>query len=53
MDETKIKNTEARRFFKAFLVNREINRQFYIRIPEEQFDYRMVDAPTRKSDSPI
>lgn len=52
MDISKISNPEAKRFFDNFFQNREINREFYSRVPEENFDFRMVDIPERKSDSP-
>jgi uncharacterized damage-inducible protein DinB len=52
MDISKITNPEAKRFTSSFLADREINREFYIRVPEEKFDFRMVDTPQRRSDSP-
>lgn len=52
MDISKITNPEAKRFLRAFLADREINREFYNRVPEESFDFRMVDTPQKKSDSP-
>lgn len=39
-------------FLDQFLVNRKINVEVYKRIPEEKFEYRMVDTAQRKSDSP-
>jgi len=52
VDISKITNKEASRFIKAFLADREINREFYSRIPEDKLDFKMVDTPERKSDSP-
>lgn len=52
MDLTKITNPEAKRFLSQFLTDREINREFYSLIPEDKFDFRMVNTPLRKSDSP-
>lgn len=51
-DLTEITNHEARRFADSFFTNRAINKEFYRRVPEDKFDYRMVDTPQRKSDSP-
>lgn len=52
MDISKVTNPEAKRFINAFLADREINKEFYNRVPENQFDFRMVDNPQKKSDSP-
>lgn len=52
MDLSKITNPEAKRFINAFFADREINCEFYKRVPEDKFDYRMVDTKERKSDSP-
>lgn len=52
MDITKIKDPQAKAFIDQFLRDREINKEFYKRVPEDKFDYRMVDTPERKSDSP-
>lgn len=52
MDISKVKNPKARDFLEIFFTNREINREFYKRVPEEKFDFRMVDTKQRKSDSP-
>lgn len=51
-DISKVKNPDARRFLNQFLVNRAINREYYTLVPEDKFDFRMVDTPTRKSDTP-
>jgi len=52
MDTTKITDPEGKRFIQQFFSDRTINREFYERVPENKFDYRMVDTPQRKSDSP-
>ena len=52
MDISKITNPQAKMFIETFLANRNINREFYKRVPEDNFDFRMVDTPKRKSDSP-
>lgn len=51
-DFSNVKNSEARRFLEQFFRDRAINREFYERVPEEKFDFRMVITPKRKSDSP-
>lgn len=52
MDISKVTNPKAKDFLKTFFANREINREFYERVPENKFDFRMVDTSERKSDSP-
>lgn len=52
MDITKITDPEAKRFIQQFLTDRAINKEYYERVPEDKFGYRMVDTPERKSDSP-
>lgn len=52
IDISKIINPEAKAFVNQFLKDREINKEFYRKIPEDKFDFRMVDTPKRKSDSP-
>jgi hypothetical protein len=34
------------------MLHREVNREFYRRVPAEKLDYRMVDTKTRRADSP-
>lgn len=46
-----ILNPEAKMFLEKFTKNRAINREFYEKVPEDQFNFRMVDTPERKSDS--
>lgn len=49
---SKIGNSEVRTFLEQFMNDRAINKEFYERIPDDKLDYRMVDKPERKSDSP-
>lgn len=46
-----ILNPEAKMFLEKFSKNRSINREFYEKVPEDQFNFRMVDTLERKSDS--
>lgn len=46
-----ISNRDAQRFFNEFMRNRQINIDFYERVPEGKFDFRLVDTNERKSDS--
>lgn len=52
IDLSKVTNPEAKRFLRAFFGDRQINKDFYQLVPEDKFDYHMVDTPERKSDSP-
>lgn len=52
MDISSITNQDAKRFIEQFFRDRAINREFYEKVPTEKFDFRMVDTPERKSDSP-
>lgn len=52
MNISKISDPQAKAFLEQFLRNREINKEFYKRVPEDKFDFRMVDTHERKSDSP-
>lgn len=51
-DTSQITDPEAKRFAISFLQDRAINREYYERVPEDKFDFRMVDTPSRKADSP-
>ena len=44
--------SEIQRRFASFRSDRKVNREFYEKVSEELFDYRMVDTAERKSDSP-
>lgn len=50
--KSEITNPEARAFLGDFMLKRGINREFYNLVPEDKFDFRMVDTPKRKSDTP-
>jgi uncharacterized damage-inducible protein DinB len=52
MNTSTIASAEARNFLWRFRLNREVNREFYRRVPAEKLDYRMVDSKTHRSDSP-
>lgn len=52
MNSSKITNQEAKAFWEQFRRDREINKEFYKRVPEDKLDFRMVTTPQRKSDSP-
>jgi hypothetical protein len=52
MNTQNITDPEAGRFIKQFLIDRQINKDFYQLVPEEKLDFRIVDTPARKSDSP-
>ncbi len=47
-----IGNREVRKFYAVYWSQRQIVHEFYARLPEQQFDYRMVNRPERRSDSP-
>jgi len=52
LDISTIKNPQVRQFYALYWSQRQIISDFYSRLTEEQFDYRMADTPGRKSDSP-
>ncbi len=52
IDISRITDPEAKRFLGQFFRNRAVNREFYKRVPDDKFDFRMVDTNARKSDSP-
>jgi len=52
LDISSIKNPEVRHFYALYWPQRQIVYDFFTRLTEEQFDYRMVDTPERKSDTP-
>jgi len=52
MDFSKVTNQEARRFLTSFFLHREINREFYCQVPENRYDFRMVNVAEKISDSP-
>ena len=52
IDTSNITNSEAKRLIDTFLGNRAINREYYELVPDESFDFRMVNNSERRSDSP-
>ncbi|MEN9328699.1 MAG: hypothetical protein RI947_1507 [Candidatus Parcubacteria bacterium] len=52
MNFSTVTNQEAMKFLSQFFGDRAINKEFYQRVPKDMFDFRMVDTPRRKSDSP-
>lgn len=52
MDLTKISNEEVASFLRTFFTNRNINKDFFKLLPNNKLDFRLVDSPNRKSDSP-
>ena len=52
MDISKITNPEVKAFLAQFARDRGVNTEYYKRVPEDKLDFRMVDTPERKSDSP-
>lgn len=52
MQSSRITKPKAKEFWNQFLLDREINTEFYRRIPNDKLDFRMVDRPDRRSDSP-
>ncbi len=47
-----IENQGVKEFYGLHLAQRAIIRDFYTLLPDSQFEFRMVDRPERKSDSP-
>ena len=52
MDISKVTNPEAKAFLAQFARDRGVNSEYYKRVLEDKLDFRMVDTPERKSDSP-
>src|SRR3990167_3508473 len=52
MDISKVTDPQAKAFIEQFIRDREINKEFYKRVPEDKLDYRIVNTPKKKSDSP-
>jgi len=51
-DISSIKDPRVQFFYSMYWPQRQIVRDFFTHLTEEQFDYRMVDRPKRKSDTP-
>jgi len=52
LDISSIANPHVRQFYALYWPQRQIVHDFYTRLTDEQFDYRMVESPERKSDTP-
>jgi uncharacterized damage-inducible protein DinB len=52
LDISSIKNPQVRVFYSLWWPQHKIIYDFFTRLTDEQFDYRMVDTPERKSDTP-
>lgn len=52
LDITAIKNPQVRTFYSLCLPQHQAVYDFFSRLTEEQFDYRMVDTTDRNSDTP-
>jgi len=52
LDISSISNPQVRHFYALYWPQRQILYDFYTHLPEDQYDFRMVDTPTRKSDTP-
>jgi len=51
-DISSIKNSQVRIFYSLWWPQHQILSDFMVGLTEEQLDYRMVDAPSRKADTP-
>ena len=47
-----ISNPDVRQFYANYWPQRQILHEFYALLPEEQYDYRMVDGPERRVGQP-
>lgn len=47
-----IQNERVRFYYRVYLMQRGILRDFFVTLPDEHYDFRMVDRETRKADSP-
>ena len=52
LDISSIANPQVRQFYALYWPQRRIVYDFYTRLTDEQFDYRLVESPERKSDTP-
>ena len=52
LDVSSIQDPRVRTFYSLYWSQHQIMVDFFTRLAEEQFDYRMVDTPERKSDTP-
>jgi uncharacterized damage-inducible protein DinB len=47
-----IQNPSLRALYQSYLIQRQVVRDFCDALPEDQFEYRMVDTHARRSDTP-
>lgn len=52
IDISFIKHPQVRAFYSLYWPQRQILHDFFALLTEEQFDYRMVDTPQRRADTP-
>ena len=52
LDVSSIQDPRVRAFYSLYWSQHQIILDFFTRLAEEQFDYRMMDTPERKSDTP-
>lgn len=52
IDLNAIVKPQVRQFYSLYLPHYQILKDFYTFLPEEYYDYRMVDTPERHSDTP-
>jgi len=52
LDVSSIQDPRVRAFYSLYWSQHQIIYDFFTRLAEEQFDYRMVDTPEGKSDTP-
>jgi len=52
LDLSSIQDPRVQAFYSLYWPQHQIMVDFFTRLAEEQFDYRMVDTPERKSDTP-
>ena len=52
LDISAIRHPQVRHFYALYWPQRQIIHDFYTRLTEEQYDYRMVDRPERQADTP-
>lgn len=48
----KVTNSQALDFINTFLLHRDINREYFLLVPEDKFDVHLVDTEKVQSDSP-
>lgn len=51
-DLNAIAHPEVKMFYGLYMAQRRVIRDFFVNLPDDKFDFRMVDTPQRRSDSP-